>query len=641
MITDVDVLVALYTQAEHLKLLNCPLLSPCYSWTIELLDGLDVYCQFHQKQLRDKEIKGEEGTHASEFSDVLTSLREVLKSGWRQRCEDHRIRALVEKKQVDLKLIKEIKVEKLQEAVLKGYIVLERIKQKYHGQASLPRKIRGLANACMAGGIAFDTFPGRKGEWEGLKFIYGSKVLEGMLDHFVCSEHKTWQVYGSIAKLLTPGLFQAFCCYKSLCRPEDCTIFLVPANDTSGTVSLPKSLQRFCKLFLGDKHVWPTFNQVRKFFHRALMDLTSNTEQLKELMVILDAHSKQVQDRHYILRDPEDDVKLAKELVKAVLGRSVTWPTAADVNKCQLGQALELILEGKASDEELQEEEEETSAEEDEEELEYWEFGEFFGVPKPLLALTDSDKRLPLADAPLENMALQTTNFQEKLDAFEKAPQFSITDVSREKTEEEGGLWKRELDLLAKMNTFHLGSLMLNAPSLHAVLHEVSMFIMMNMGRLRFYRGLSGLFGNQDLMHVMPRDHFLTLDAPFPLSMNYVKDAQGNIKKEFIHPNIHGYRDPDQQHPQMSGLLAIKYIMTEGHTISFIQCGVILAGSVSDICHAHQMKVFITSMLKNRPVNQGQSIIGQALGAQGAPIHIQLNDSGYVVKSSSKQILSL
>ena len=209
-ITDVDVLVALYTQAEHLKLLNCPLLSPCYSWTMELLDGLDVYCQFHQKQLRDKEIKGEEGTHASEFSDVLTSLREVLKSGWRQRCEDHRIRALVEKKQVDLKLIKEIKVEKLQEAVLKGYIVLERIKQKYHGQASLPRKIRGLANACMAGGIAFDTFPGRKGEWEGLKFIYGSKVLEGMLDHFVCSEHKTWQVYGSIAKLLTPGLFQAF-----------------------------------------------------------------------------------------------------------------------------------------------------------------------------------------------------------------------------------------------------------------------------------------------------------------------------------------------------------------------------------------------------------------------------------------------
>ena len=62
-ITDVDVLVALYTQDEHLKLLNCPLLSPCYSWTIELLDGLDVYCQFHQKQLRDKEIKGEEVHH--------------------------------------------------------------------------------------------------------------------------------------------------------------------------------------------------------------------------------------------------------------------------------------------------------------------------------------------------------------------------------------------------------------------------------------------------------------------------------------------------------------------------------------------------------------------------------------------------
>ena len=241
------------------------------------------------------------------------------------------------------------------------------------------------------------------------------------------------------------------------------------------------------------------------------------------------------------------------------------------------------------------------------------------------------------------NEARQKTNFLEKLDALEKvkAPQFSITDVSREKTNEEGGLWKMELDLLAGLDTFVLGSLILNAPSLHAVLHDVSMFIMMKMERLRCYQGLCELQGNEDLMPVTPRDHFLTLDAPFPLSMDYVKDAQGNIKKEFIHPNIHGYRDPDQQHPQMSGLLAIKYLMTEGHTISFIQCGVILAGSVSDICHAHQMKVFITSMLKNRPVNQGQSIIGQALGAQGAPIHIQLNDSGYVVKSSSKQILSL
>ena len=111
--------------------------------------------------------------------------------------KDHRAKALAEKKIVDLKLIKDIQVEKLQEAVLKGYIVLERIKKKYHGQASLPRKIRGLANACMAGGIAFDTFPGRKGEWEGLPFSYASQVLEDMLDHFVCSEHKTWQVYGS------------------------------------------------------------------------------------------------------------------------------------------------------------------------------------------------------------------------------------------------------------------------------------------------------------------------------------------------------------------------------------------------------------------------------------------------------------
>ena len=219
-------------------------------------------------------------------------------------------------------------------------------------------------------------------------------------------------------------------------------------------------------------------------------------------------------------------------------------------------------------------------------------------------------------DPAVINEARQKTNFLEKLETLAvRSLSFSLTDVSREKTDEEGGLFKKELDLLTELDTFALGKLIMSAPSLHAVLHDVSMFIMMKMERLRCYQGLCELQGNEDLMPVTPRDHFLTLDAPFPLSMDYVKDAQGNIKKEFIHPNIHGYRDPDQQHPQMSGLLAIKYLMTEGHTISFIKCGVILAGSVSDICDGNQKRRIISLLRKY----VGQEFSSQIKGS-GVPV---------------------
>ena len=193
----------------------------------------------------------------------------------------------------------------------------------------------GLANAAMAGGIAFDTFSGRKMEWEILDHSYVDGVLAANGDHLVCSAHKTSKTYGSIAKLLTPGLFEAFQCYNRLHRPADCTRFLVPAVEGAENVALPSALRGFCKAFFADDvEARPTFNIMRKMFHRELHTMSKDTEKLKELMVVLDAHSKRVQDTHYILRDASDDVKLAKALVKAVLGKTVQWPSdaAADLD---------------------------------------------------------------------------------------------------------------------------------------------------------------------------------------------------------------------------------------------------------------------------------------------------------------------
>ena len=84
---------------------------------------------------------------------------------------------------------------------------------------------------------------------------------------------------------------------------------------------------------LADCKVALKTNQIRKMWHRNLMSLTADTERLKDLMVVLDAHSKKVMDKHYLLKDPEDDVVLAEALVKAVLGETVAFPTLSQAQE--------------------------------------------------------------------------------------------------------------------------------------------------------------------------------------------------------------------------------------------------------------------------------------------------------------------
>ena len=54
------------------------------------------------------------------------------------RCMEHKARQAVFKHQDDLKNIKNIKLDKLQKAVAKAYIVLLQIGDKFKGHAKLP-----------------------------------------------------------------------------------------------------------------------------------------------------------------------------------------------------------------------------------------------------------------------------------------------------------------------------------------------------------------------------------------------------------------------------------------------------------------------------------------------------------------------
>ena len=109
--------------------------------------------------------------------------------------------------------------------------------------------------------------------------------------------------------------------------PSHVTSFFVPATGSAeqgvGTLHIPPSLFRLGKKYLPDECTKPTVNLLRKWFHTELMRLTRTESKLLSLMKVVDAHSEGVARRHYVLNSPADDARLAKELVRNVIGMTV------------------------------------------------------------------------------------------------------------------------------------------------------------------------------------------------------------------------------------------------------------------------------------------------------------------------------
>ena len=161
--------------------------------------------------------------------------------------------------------------------------------------------------------------------------------------------------------------------------PSHVTSFFVPATGSAeqgvGTLHIPPSLFRLGKKHLPDECTKPTVNLLRKWFHTELMRLTRTESKLLSLMKVV-----------------ADDPRLAKELVRNVIGTTVPWPgrLALDPVKIAASTLLPLPWEMEQSDEETAADNDADDPSQPELELDSWEAGVFFGVPEPLQAITDA-----------------------------------------------------------------------------------------------------------------------------------------------------------------------------------------------------------------------------------------------------------
>ena len=397
---DAKVLVGLYLSEQYYNLLEAPLLHPKYGWAEDILEGLVNYAVFWTKRLEEMRVKADrvQAEILARYKTSLGCLIDKLTDGYSKRFKEYKEIGYSQKREEDRHVLKHFPSfpDLIQPSLRLAYCLLKQLCSEYADKAEVPPRIRGVANAIIAGAWSYDTYMGRKWEIEHALYETVAKALAELDEYILCRFHKTWKTYGDIIKLLTPGLFEALVDYKRLPRPPGCKYFLVPATAKAETVSIPTSLKTFNRNCLKGAKVSPTTNHLRKLFHKELMKLTKNEDAMKDFMTVMDAHGRKVQDKHYIIKDPEDDLACAKVLVEKVLIKTVDYPTQEEADGA--GSLEELLASFKA---EKFEEAGEGAEEEDDpgaELLEPWPFGASFGVKEGgklnVLALQDAPASL-------------------------------------------------------------------------------------------------------------------------------------------------------------------------------------------------------------------------------------------------------
>lgn len=404
---DSALVAALYMGDSYKALLGLKIMGVQYSWTRKMLDGLVAFAKW-QKQVATKEVlKNPRGPH-SNYAAAIDQLVSSLQSGLAKRVHDEVAKRHHAKKVEDLKKIRGLPDrDAMRHAIRRAQLSLLNIARAAQGQGTTPESLLTEANQCLVGIIFLDGFAGRSQEWDLMKLSTVQAALDEGRDWLLCSTHKTSRTYGDLAKWIAPGVQEALRCYMSLPRLPGTDQLIAHARGGTSGAGINKHLFNFAAKHLPKGVVKPTVNLLRKYFHTVLMDMTQTEDKLLEVMKIIDAHSAQVARKHYVLRDPAADARLAKVLVKVALGDTVPWPSAAELKNCGLsGDGVLALPMGPYAYEEDHGQAgsgEEGDAEVEEEELEYWAGAEHFGIPQPLIPIgcAPEVQMLALEDAPL------------------------------------------------------------------------------------------------------------------------------------------------------------------------------------------------------------------------------------------------
>lgn len=336
-VCDVECMVSVLVSELHEYIINLPLMSPKYAWGWEIMMGLRMYLEFWRDRCRTAVLKNDKRVKRP-WLEALDKFIKDIELKWKIALGEEKQRKHVQKQESDMLVLEKLNMGTLQKACWWEYCALVLIADH---SLDLNARMRGIVNQLISALIAYDTFSGRKGEWEHMTLNSVTDSFNQKLGYFVCPKHKTSYLYGSAIKVYHEALDMGLKLYMNFSKPEGLPegfkFLLVPSKMATATVSLPGALHNFNERFLtkiDPHHPFPTYNIMRKHFHNFLRSDLCNEKGLKRLMVLLDKHSEDVQDRNYILKTPKDHKILGDKLCSLVIGEEpLRFPTLEDANQ--------------------------------------------------------------------------------------------------------------------------------------------------------------------------------------------------------------------------------------------------------------------------------------------------------------------
>jgi hypothetical protein len=333
MIADPKLLASLYVGDVHKAVFELKLLSPEYSWTRKVIEALKHFCAW-QKGIAAKRQLISSDPSWLKVSTAIDQLTDALKGGIAKAALAN-IKSRAQQRRVGdaEKLAAFPSVVDMKAATLKAMHTLSYISSMYAESVCMPREVQSAATAAMVGILYLNGFGGRKLEWELMTRKHVLDQMDAGLDFVLCPKHKTSHIYGTLAKWLAPGTVHALRAYLRLPRKITTLTLLSPCDDGIDTIDLSYYFRKFCSTYFKSSCAHPTVNLMRKYYHTELARMTKSEDTLLQIFKAIDAHSAEVAKRHYILKTPSDDAKLAKALVYSLLGKPVMWPTSMELTE--------------------------------------------------------------------------------------------------------------------------------------------------------------------------------------------------------------------------------------------------------------------------------------------------------------------
>lgn len=415
-ITSAAALVAFYQSELHRTWLGLRLVRSKYTWSGKIMGSLATYADYHLGCINKLKLAGEDGPW-EQYTTALEAFKSAMYGGHWQRFQEAAQQRHNEKLEADLEKLKSFPPVEIQLTGTKNsFLIMQCISKSWPADGDcLPNSIHALANQCAIGPQYNISFGGRKYEYEIATRTQVMDALNSGKGFLKCAIHKTWKAYGDIAKLLPNGQCKNWLTYDGLpiARGNKPDTFIVPVKEGAATASIPTALKYWAKLHIGTGFTHPTVNLYRKHAHRTLRKLTKDTEAYQQLMTAIDKNSKTVQDKHYILKEPEEDVALAKALCEVMYqGKTVAWPNDRDLELAlaednKIGKLLRYILEknvdgvrgllGDAEDDNDADAEDDGG---DTEDMGWIDGGHFFGLKEGTLPLPDlpTETAIPIQD---------------------------------------------------------------------------------------------------------------------------------------------------------------------------------------------------------------------------------------------------